>query len=215
VTQNLAQNSPQKRTAHAAQVTYAAHAGKRLTQPTKCADSSLDSAAQLGVARQFGGLARQLGRSICWRFRTAARVAHSNLARQPTTGPPIRPSRRRAPASVESVDQIWWWTASVCRIKRWNRQGGFGKPSSLFLPPLPRPEQQPRLRRRCRHHAPAMAAGACSSSSPIHDELRERSEGLPCPHAREYRGCWWWISVNLAMSLPLMLVLIYYSNHWN
>jgi hypothetical protein len=137
VTQNLAQNSPQKRTAHAAQVTYAAHAGKRLTQPTKCADSSLDSAAQLGVARQFGGLARQLGRSICWRFRTAARVAHSNLARQPTTGPPIRPSRRRAPASVESVDQIWWWTASVCRIKRWNRQGGFGKPSSLFLPPPP------------------------------------------------------------------------------
>jgi hypothetical protein len=27
--------------------------------------------------------------------------------------------------------------------------------------------------------------------------------------------CWRWISVNLAMSLPLMLALIYYSNHWN
>jgi hypothetical protein len=33
--------------------------------------------------------------------------------------------------------------------------------------------------------------------------------------SRTHRCCWRWIFVNLAMSLPLMLALIYYSNHWN
>jgi hypothetical protein len=39
------------------------------------------------------------------------------------------------------------------------------------------------------------------------------------PNVNKYMNvfyiCWRWISVNLAMSLPLMLALIYYSNHWN
>jgi hypothetical protein len=50
--------------------------------------------------------------------------------------------------------------------------------------------------------------------------LRRHHQLLRSPPARrpgmnESGRCWRWISVNLAMSLPLILVLIYYSNHWN
>jgi hypothetical protein len=97
------------------------------------------SSTQCRRASAVGGSARQLGRSICWRLRTATRAAHSNLLRQPLTRLPIRPCRRCPPTSIESVDHIQQQTASARRIKRQNRQGGFENPSSFFLPlPLSR-----------------------------------------------------------------------------
>jgi hypothetical protein len=136
---------------------------------------------------------------------------HARRAAQPTTrrrtrlmSPPpravLRPCRGPYRDSVILACKEAPPTASRSAIKPgWFRSRGY---PCRHRPPLP-------------HHvepSPRLTAWAWGP----HSRFSSTSRTSLCRAlVSAVHTCWRWISVNLAMCLPLMLVLIYYSNHWN